>query len=51
MDLADATLVLLAGRTGVSEILTIDRPEFDSYRTRDGRALVSLLPARRPRAR
>lgn len=51
MDLADATLVLLAERAGVSEILTIDRPEFDSYRTRDGRALVNLLPARRARRR
>ena len=49
MDLADASLVLLAERSGVTEILTIDRLEFDSYRTRDGRALVNLLPARRRR--
>jgi predicted nucleic acid-binding protein len=47
MDLADASLVLLAERSGVAEILTIDRQEFDSYRTRDGRSLVNLLPARR----
>jgi predicted nucleic acid-binding protein len=47
MDLADASLVLLAERSGVTEILTIDRLEFDSYRTRDGHYLVNLLPARR----
>ena len=47
MDLADASLVLLAERSGVTEILTIDRLEFDSYRTRDGHSLVNLLPAPR----
>lgn len=47
MDLADATLVLLAERSGVTEVLTLDRPEFESYRTREGRALVNVLPARR----
>ena len=47
MDLADASLVLLAERIGVSEILTIDRREFDSYRTRNGQSLVNLLPAQR----
>jgi hypothetical protein len=47
MDLADATLVLLAERSGMTEILTMDRPEFESYRTRDGRSLANLLPARR----
>ncbi|MBI2752023.1 MAG: PIN domain-containing protein [Betaproteobacteria bacterium] len=46
MDLADATLVLLAERSGITEVLTLDRPEFDSYRTRDGRSLVNPLPAR-----
>jgi predicted nucleic acid-binding protein len=46
MDLADATLVLLAERSGATEVLTIDRPEFESYRTRDGRALANVLPAR-----
>jgi hypothetical protein len=49
MDLADASLVLLAERSGVTEILTIDRLEFESYRTRDGRSLVNLLAARRGR--
>ena len=46
MDLADASLVLLAERIGISEIVTLDRPEFDSYRTRNGRSLVNLLPVR-----
>ena len=51
MDLADATLVLLAERSGITEVLTLDRPEFDSYRTRDGRPLVNPLPVsgRRPK--
>ena len=49
MDLADASLVLLAERSGITEILTIDRPEFESYRTRDGRSFVNLLPLRRRR--
>jgi predicted nucleic acid-binding protein len=44
MDLADATLVLLAERQGIGEVLTIDRPEFASYKTRDGRSLVNALP-------
>lgn len=48
MDLADASLVLLAERTGATEVLTLDRPEFESYRTRDGRALSNPL---RPRPR
>ena len=47
MDLADASLVLLAERSGLVEILTLDRLEFDSYRTRDGRSMVNVLPARR----
>lgn len=47
MDLADATLVLLAERSAIGEVLTIDRPEFASYRTRDGRSLVNALPERR----
>lgn len=46
MDLADATLVLLAERSGITEILTLDRPEFATYRTRDGRPLVNALPVR-----
>ncbi len=32
MDIADASLVLLAERLGVSDILTVDRADFDTYR-------------------
>jgi hypothetical protein len=44
MDLADATLVLLAEKTGISEVFTIDRRDFEAYRTRTGRRF-RLLPA------
>jgi predicted nucleic acid-binding protein len=37
MDFADATLVLLAEKTGITEIFTIDRRDFEMYRTRGGR--------------
>jgi predicted nucleic acid-binding protein len=37
MDFADATLVVLAERTGVMDIFTIDRRDFEAYRVRDGR--------------
>lgn len=37
MDFADATLVLLAEKTGVMEVFTIDRRDFEVYRTRTGR--------------
>jgi hypothetical protein len=43
MDLADATLVLLAEKTGVMEIFTIDRRDFEIYRTRKGRRFRLLL--------
>lgn len=54
MDFADATLVLLADRTGVSDIITLDRRQFDIYRFRGNRRFSHLLPAtsrryRRPR--
>jgi len=32
MDLADASLVLLAQKLGVGDILTVDRADFDTYR-------------------
>ena len=44
MDLADASLVLLAERTGLTEILTIDRADFDVYRLADGRSFGQVLP-------
>jgi predicted nucleic acid-binding protein len=38
MDFADATLVLLAEDLGVSEILTLDRRGFSTYRTVKGKS-------------
>jgi predicted nucleic acid-binding protein len=43
MDFADATLVLVAGRTGITEIFTIDRRDFEAYRTSSGRRFKLLL--------
>jgi predicted nucleic acid-binding protein len=43
MDFADATLVLIAEKTGITEIFTIDRRDFEAYRTRSGRAFRLLL--------
>jgi len=39
MDFADSTLVLLADESGVTDILTLDRRGFSTYRTPKGRAL------------
>jgi predicted nucleic acid-binding protein len=39
MDFADATLVLLAEALKVSDVLTLDRRGFRTYRTRAGKAL------------
>lgn len=43
MDFADATLVLLAERLGVLEIVTLDRRGFSAYRTRRGEAFTLVL--------
>jgi len=43
MDIADATLVLVAERTGITEIFTIDRRDFEAYRTSSGRRFKLLL--------
>ena len=43
MDFADATLVLAAEKTGISEIFTVDRRDFETYRTRSGRRFRLLL--------
>jgi len=43
MDIADASLVVLAERIGVNEILTIDRTDFDVYRLPSGRGFVQVL--------
>lgn len=45
MDLADASLVVLAERLGVTEILTIDRADFDVYRLSGNRRFVQVLAA------
>lgn len=43
MDFADATLVLIAEKTGITEIFTIDRRDFEAYRTPTGRRFKLLL--------
>lgn len=43
MDFADATLVLIAEKTGIMEIFTIDRRDFEGYRTRSGRRFRLLV--------
>jgi predicted nucleic acid-binding protein len=43
MDYADATLVLLADQTGTTEILTLDRRGFSTYRTPRGKAFSLIL--------
>ena len=47
MDLADASLVWLAGRSGVREILTVDTGDFGAFRTPQGRAFNDLLASHR----
>jgi predicted nucleic acid-binding protein len=44
MDFADATLVLLAGRLGVTEIATLDRRGFDTYRAAGKKPFRLVLP-------
>jgi hypothetical protein len=43
MDVADASLIVVAERIGVDEILTVDRAYFDVYRTSKGRRFVQVL--------
>lgn len=45
MDFADATLVHLAAREGLSTILTIDHDDFETYRL-PGRKKFTILPRR-----
>ena len=42
MDLADASLVWLAGETDVITIFTLDQRDFSRYRLPDGRAFEIL---------
>jgi predicted nucleic acid-binding protein len=43
MDFADATLMLLAEQVEVTNIATLDRRGFSTYRTRDRKALSLVL--------
>ena len=43
MDLADASLVWVAEREGVMDVLTLDRRDFGIYRTTRGRMLRDVL--------
>lgn len=44
VDLADASLILLAERSGTNEIITIDRTDFSTYRLSGNRAFNILFP-------
>ena len=43
MDLADASLVLLANKTGITDVITIDRSDFSVYRTAKRKAFRNLF--------
>ena len=43
-DLADASLVLIGGRLGGTDIATVDTADFSFYRTRNGRAFHNVFP-------
>jgi predicted nucleic acid-binding protein len=45
MDFADATLVLVAERTGIGDIVTLDRG-FEAFRFRGRRQFNNLMPVR-----
>ena len=47
MDLADASLVWLAGHSSVRDILTVDTGDFGAFRTAQGKAFKDLLAALR----
>jgi len=47
MDFADATLVYLASREGLSTVFTVDHTDFNTYRI-EGRKRFRIFPANRP---
>jgi predicted nucleic acid-binding protein len=47
MDFADATLVYLARRDGLSTVFTVDHSDFNTYRI-EGRKRFRILPAIQP---
>lgn len=49
MDLADASLVWLAGNSGVRDILTVDTGDFAAFRTPQGKPFKDVLAVARPR--
>jgi len=44
MDFADATLVVLAEETGISEIFTLDKKGFNTYRIH-GKSSFHIIPS------
>ena len=50
MDFADATLVHIARQRSLSQILTVDHDDFETYRI-EGRRRFRILPERRPATR
>ena len=46
MDLADGSLVWLAGRSGVRDILTVDNGDFAIFRTPQGKPFKDVLATR-----
>ena len=40
-DLADGSLIVVAERTGISDVATVDRADFSAFRTRAGRAFTN----------
>jgi predicted nucleic acid-binding protein len=47
LDFADATLVYLAQREGLSTVFTVDRADFETYRI-EGRQRFRLIPTDGP---
>ena len=47
VDFADATLVYLAKREGLSTVFTVDHADFETYRI-EGRRRFRVVPPRRP---
>jgi predicted nucleic acid-binding protein len=45
MDLADASLVLLANKTDITDIITVDRSDFAIYRTAKRKSFRNVFPA------
>jgi hypothetical protein len=43
MDFADATLVVLSEKSGITDVFTVDRRDFEAYRTRTGRRFRLVL--------